>query len=315
MKINQKVKSILAIIAATVAFSTQFVQYYVDEFIFSLIEDTWLNGIVALFSKWLLTYGLLLIIGRIYYGRDKRLLRFPLAFAFGSDVGVAAYSLLEVIFTDLLYDRVYVDSSYILIASSLAGIIVGAAALLLFMKKESLCFGASDETEDCVTAKRNRAVYGEKSSAVIITLSLGISFLFLRLSVIFGYNIVADFVFGSDSVLGESLPFNLLDLVIGIAVLLVCFLLGRSFSGNNIAAFYLVSLFCFAEYISNLISEIVRTPVMTPIADFVSGFYGIPGALLSFIPTYIGDIVAVLTAVLICRILTGSKEKKTNGLS
>ena len=192
MKIGKKAKSILAIIAAVVAFSVQFVQYYVDEFIFSVIEDTWLNGIVALFSNWLLTYGLLLIIGRLYYGRDKRLLRFPLAFAFGSDVGVTAYSLLEVIFTDLLYDLVYVDSSYILIASSLAGIIVGAAALLLFMKKESLCFEASAETEDCVAAMRNRAVYGEKSSAIIITLSLGISFLFLRLSVIFGYNIVAN---------------------------------------------------------------------------------------------------------------------------
>ena len=37
--------------------------------------------------RWLLVYGVMLLFGFLFYGRDKRALRFPLALAFGAEMG------------------------------------------------------------------------------------------------------------------------------------------------------------------------------------------------------------------------------------
>ena len=284
--------------------------YFFGGILYEYINGSALLNILSTFIQWLLMYGVMSFFGYMCYGKDKRLLRFPLAFAISREIGVTVYIFLKIIFADLLSSVVYIDSSYLMLASTIAAAVICFAVLSAFTKKDALFYdvNAENEADPSFTALRNKKVYGENAYVKIITLVFGISFAVMRLGIIFGYNIFGNLFLDSVSEAMFNLPFDVLDLIISVAAFGICFLLSRSTCENKMGALYMTALLYFVNAVGQQLDYIIRPTVIGLISGIINGFYGIFGTLVSYIPTYIGDIFAIVVAVLIVRALTVSKK-------
>lgn len=298
--ISDKKRIAFLILAPVVALLMEFLQMSVlDPFLSQYIPVQFLSALI----RWLLVYGVMLLFGFLFYGRDKRALRFPLALVFGAEMGDLVRILLKFP-TALLSESLYLDTYIFARASMVVCLIVTVAVLFGFAKHEGFFFEEKDYTEGKVAplSVRHRALFGKDYELKIIMLILLVSLVYMRLSVYMGIHMFMSLTENFENEAMFALGGDLAELFVTVTVFLLCFLLSRSISESSKAGFYLLCLFyftyrnsfVFSGGASQLLYSVIGFEVPYMLPDFIQ-------YLFSLIPTIIGDLLATTVTVITVR--------------
>ena len=305
---NKSKKLLIPVSAVVLAFAGEYLNMIIYGFL-PTFDSGLTNNIIQPVLTWLSTYGLMSAFGLIYYGKDKRFLRFPLAFAFASAVELVLWAVGKLIvgIINSADTGSYAYTAPFNVAAFFVGAAVALVTLLKITKHDGLFFkqASAEEGEIPSPSVRNRFIYGDKAHAVITVLTFGISFFVVRFGTRFGYYLAVQ----SSSEDMISFKADIVDIVIGLAEILICYLISRGFCGSKKAAFYFLELFLFAEGISAIFDGFSRYIISSVTEALnVSEFY--VSGMLYYAPVVIGDITAITVSVFTVKWLISKKEIK-----
>lgn len=281
-----------------------FIMHFIPEFMFVTVDQmSHLQYILLETVRFILSYGSVLIFGFLCYGKDKRVLHFVFGFAFGCQVGKALTLSVMDIVSDLLSVVFYIDPVYRTNISVVGGIASALLVLLIFNRQGGCLYTRKVEAE-------NEAHRKNMSPTKAIALICVVSFVCLR---VVGYLIImkgAPLTFD----LGGELSYlggHIADLLVTITAFGLCYLISNMFAENKKAALYCVGFFCFVYSISYVASSVI-TDAFHIFAYTDSLSYVATVLIFRVGIVALGDIFAVLVAVMLCRFLTGSEKKKSS---
>lgn len=303
-------KTIIPVLAVVLAFAGD----YLSVALYDLLPEfssVFKNNIIQPVLIWLFTYGVMFIFGLIYYGRDKRLLRFPLAYAFGFAAQQLLWALVKMIvgLINSVGTGQFIDTSYFYVSVFFIGAVVTLVTLLKSVRHEELFSRTHilQDGESSFASVRNRNIFGKNAYAKITVIVFGISFFAVRFSTAAGYYLAVNASTFDDAI---SLSADIIDFAVCFVEIIVCYLISLGFCSSKKGAFYSLELFLFAGSVSSVFdgfSRCIISPLMQAL-NMTEIMYG--ANLFSYVPVAIGDIMAIIFSVLTVKWLIGSKETK-----
>ncbi len=272
------------------------------------------NNILQPASVWLFTYGALLVFGLIYYGKDKRILRFPLAYAFGFAVQQVLWAVCKMI--EVLIGSVgesgYVDTVYFAAPVLCIGAAVALVTLFVSLRRDALfCETADSEGGELTCVPVRRRIHNKNAYAIITAIVFGISFFVVRTSTRLGYYLAVQASALDDAI---TLRVNIVDVAVCLAEIVVCYLLSLGFCANKKGAFYFLELFLFAGSVSSIFDGFSRY-ALAPVVEAFNAADVFVMRVLNYIPVAIGDVMAIIISVLAVKWLVAHERKRSCDVS
>ncbi len=304
-------KAIIPVLAVVLAFAGD----YLSVILYDLLpefDSVFKNNIIQPVLIWLFTYGVMFIFGLIYYGRDKRLLRFPLAYAFGFAAQQLLWAFVKMIvgLINSFGTGEFIDTSYFYVAVFFIGAVVTLVTLLKSVRHEELFSKTHilQDGENSFASVRNRNIFGKNAYAKITVLVFGISFFAVRFSTAAGYYLSVNASTFDDAI---SLRADITDIAVCFVEIIVCYLISLGFCSSKKGAFYYLELFLFAGSVSSVFDGFSRC-IISPLAQVLNMTQILYAAnIFSYIHVVIGDIMAIIVSVLTVKWLLGKRKQNS----